>query len=298
VQTIIEEPCEIEHVAELDRGVDVVITSTDLASGYAFRISQVFAGNYTYGYGKTAPELRLWEAVAASAAVPGLFTPVQLPSAHFGLAGGPPVLSLTDGGVYDNLALEWFQGWDLSRRPPSARLTDFLVVVDSSGKLTRHPGTYRSLRALLRTRDVQYWMTRATRVRWLVEMLASGSLEGVLIGIRADPRSTAMPDATPYPSNTYDGALPSSLVRPLAGIRTDLDRFALEESGPLAYHGYWLCHARLANLYPALATSSPAWRDYANLSTPEEAALLEQLTQGEHRRLRRSRSVEARGGGQ
>lgn len=289
LRTIIEHLCETEAVVELDPGLQALITSTDLASGYAFRISQGFVGNYTYGYAPTGPELRLWEAVAASAAVPGLFTPLQLASAHLGLTDGPRTLSLTDGGVYDNLALEWFQGWDASRRPAVARPVDFLIVVDSSGDIPRHPGSYHSLRALLRTRDLQYWMTRATRVRWLVDQLSSGSLRGVLVGIRADPRTTRMPDGTPYPPMTYEGALPSSLVAPLASIRTDLDRFSLDESGALAYHGYWLCHARLANLYPALALPAPDWRGYANLSPSEQTALLARLPDGARLRARRPR---------
>ena len=39
-------------------------------------------------------------------------------TADWGLAEAPAVLSLMDGGVYDNLGLEWFQGWESTRRPP------------------------------------------------------------------------------------------------------------------------------------------------------------------------------------
>src|SRR5438045_1299230 len=48
---------------------------------------------------------------AASAAVPALFPPASLSTAGLGLRDAPAVLSLADGGVYDNLGLEWFQGW-------------------------------------------------------------------------------------------------------------------------------------------------------------------------------------------
>src|SRR5438105_406406 len=79
-------------------------------------------------------------AAAASAAVPAFFPPASLPTAGLGLRNAPAVLSLADGGVYDNLGLEWFQGWS-SGRPTSAEPADFLIVANAGGLLTRtsHP---------------------------------------------------------------------------------------------------------------------------------------------------------------
>jgi hypothetical protein len=59
----------------------------------------------------------------------------------------------------------------------------------------------------------------------------------------------------------------------LAHVRTDLDRFTLEESSLLGYHGYWSLHARLATFRPDLALARPSWREFAHLSGSEESRL-------------------------
>lgn len=59
---------------------------------------------------------------------------VWLPSAGLPRGNPPKVLSLVDGGVYDNLGLDWFQGWS-SGRPAAALNPAFRVVVNASGLL-------------------------------------------------------------------------------------------------------------------------------------------------------------------
>ncbi len=284
VTEIIEHLCRARRVTELPESPQTIFTSTDLGTGQAVRISQQFTGLFAYGYVATSPDLPLATAVAASAAVPLLFSPVRLRIRDLGASDAPEVISLTDGGVYDNLGLEWFQGWDRGR-PARARSVDEVLVVDASGPLTPRPGPTRGLQALMRTRDVMYWTGRATRTRWFVDQLLSGAMRGLHLGIRVDPRIGRRPDRTPYPSETYDGALPSELISPLSAIRTDLDRFSVEESSLLAYHAYWLTHARMANLRPEDAVAHPTWREFAELSRPETGRLVDLLGRGARRRL-------------
>lgn len=272
-------------VSDLDPGLQVLLTSTDLSSGRAFRVSQQFAGNYDYGYTSETGQLQLGRVVAASAAVPGLFPPQYLTTEGLGLKNAPAKLALVDGGVYDNLGLEWFQGWG-SGRPETARRPGFLMVADASGPFQRTDKTLRGLKAVARTRDIQYVQTRNTRIRWLVERLEAGTWQGAYLAAAKGPRRYRLVNGTPVDPAYYSGSLPDEFTQALAGLRTDLDRFLPEESRLLSYHGYWSAHARLAALYPNLAVE-PSWREYADLSDGEHARLLRMLERGRQRSVNR-----------
>ncbi len=271
-------------LADLPSRPQLVVTATDLAAGRAFRFSQAFIGSFDWGYAPTPPDLRLATAIAASAAAPPAFPPLQLETEVLGLPRKPPpILSITDGGVYDNLGVEWFQGWSRARRPDAAVTADFLVVVNASGPLSVSRQAFRGLRALNRSRSVQYAQTQTTRVRWLVADLEASNRRGVYLGITGDPRCYRLPDGTPIDPCLYDGALPSVLIPALAGLRTDLDRFTVDEAGLLAYHGYWSAHARLASLHASLALSTPSWREYAAIDDAQTRALGQELRRPRHR---------------
>lgn len=286
-EVLVEELLSAHRVVDLDPALQVILTSTDLATGRAFRVSREFVGSYDFRYHPPAEHLSLGEAIAASAAVPILFPPVYLPTAGLGLRDAPEVLSLVDGGVYDNLGIEWFQGWS-SGRPPAAREVDFLIVVDASGPLRHETKLYRGLAALNRTRDIQYFQTRATRIRWYIEDLLTGKQRGLYLVSKYDPASFRLPSGEPIDPNLYGGALPKGFAKPLAALRTDLDCFSLEEATLLRYHGYWSAHARLGSIHPDLAMSDPpSWQDYAALSERAAQELREMLARGAKRRVRR-----------
>jgi hypothetical protein len=198
------------------------------------------------------------------------------------------MLSLVDGSVYDNLALEWFQGWE-SGRPPSAHRPDFVIVVNAADPLEATARRFGSVRALFRDLRVQYQQTLNVRVRWMVDRLLAGRDRGAYIGIGHDPRRYTDSHGRPIDPSFYSGALPSSLVEPLARVRTDLDRFNEQEAELLSYHGYWSLHARLSVVAPELAVAAPQWNDprYAQMSPDEEKRLLELLDASRKRRLRR-----------
>jgi hypothetical protein len=277
---------QARRVTDLDPALQVVLTSTDLCTGRAFRVSRDFIGSWDFGYQPTPNELSLGQAVAASAAVPVMFPPVYLRTAGLGLRDAPGVLSLVDGGVYDNLGLEWFQGWG-SGRPPAARAVDLVIVVDASGPMVKQQRTLRGLRAISRGREIQYTQTRNTRIRWFVEELITGRVNGTYLVSKYDPSGLRHPDGSPIDPGLYEGALPAGFALKLASLRTDLDRFEPEEADLLRYHGYWSAHARLGAFYPELAlTGRPTWRDYENLGAPDADALLTVLASGTKRRLR------------
>lgn len=271
-------------VRDLDPALQVILTSTDLTTGRAFRVSRDFIGSWDFGYQPVPENLSLGQVVAASTAVPMAFPPVYLPTAGMGLRSAPPVLSLVDGGVYDNLGLEWFHGWG-SGRPDSARPADFLVVVDASGPLVADHRRFGTVRSVNRSRDIQYFQTRSTRIRWLVDSLMSKELDGLYVVSKSDPCSFRDDRNNPIPAELYAAALPRGFAAKLAGLRTDLDRFYPHESALLLYHGYWSAHARLATFFPHLAVAGqPQWQEYNNLSEQSAAELLTALIAGSKRR--------------
>jgi NTE family protein len=274
-----------DTVGNLPPGHQVILTTTDLATGRAFRICRDFVGSYDFGYVAPPRTMSVGFAAAASAAVPALFPPASLATEGLGLTNAPSVLSLSDGGVYDNLGLEWFQGW-ASGRPSAAKAADFLVVANAGGQLspTSHP--YGGLRGMWRAKDVQYSQTTKVRVRWYVGDLIRHRQRGIYLAVELDPRMFRLPDGTAIDSVLYDGALPSSLIGPLAMLRTDLDRFEIDEADLLAYHGYWSTHARLGALYKDLAVSSPSWRQFSDLGKSEIVRLRKLLDRGSSRRIR------------
>jgi NTE family protein len=293
-ETLEEHLFEHRRVVDLPSRPQVIFTSTDLVMGRAFRISHDFVGSYDYDYVQPAPPaLRLGVAVASSAAFPMSLTVVTLRGADLGLPKAPAELSLHDGGVYDNLGLEWFQRWDSRRRPKGALNPGFKIIVNASGALDRTPRKYGALEALSRDMSVQYAQTVNLRVSWQIDRLlhppAGSSERGVYIGVGRDPRTSVDAEEKPVDPSFYAGALPSSFVEPLALLRTDLDRFLPEEADLLSYHAYWSLHARLKTFAPELALETPAWTKYAKLSESEheQRKLLDLLAGGKKRKLLR-----------
>jgi NTE family protein len=280
---------DTKRVADLPQNPDWIFTSTDLTKGRAFRIAPAYTGSWDYGYLEPTPSrIKLGEAVAASAAFPPSFTVVNLRTSALPFPKRRPrgKLSLVDGGVYDNLGLEWFQGWDEDAlRPGSATKPDFTIVANASGLLAERDKRFFPLGAFARDLSIQYQQSLSARIRWNHGDLVRRPGTGVYMAIKWDPRTAPAVDPA-----AAAGALPSELIRPLALLRTDLDRFSREEADLLSYHAYWSLHALLATYAPALAMREPGWRQFADLGPDEVARLRRVLELGKHRFLRSIRA--------
>ncbi|MFN8167516.1 MAG: patatin-like phospholipase family protein [Candidatus Nanopelagicales bacterium] len=161
------------RLAELDTSVDHVFCATELQSGEFFYLRP--SGLVSWAFG-TAPAgtMELATVVQVSACVPGGFPPHELDPRALGFTRPwpaprvPPSPSravLVDGGVYDNMAEEWF-----ARRRDRAPLAeggtraaiDEVVVVNASARDPWVPyrGTWipglRELREVLRSQAVTY----------------------------------------------------------------------------------------------------------------------------------------------
>lgn len=175
--------------------------------------------------------------------------------------------------------MEWFQGWE-SGRPPAAREANFVIVVDAGGQLERVDRRIGWARSVRRSQAVQYRQSRASRTRWFVDALLAQTARGFIVPISAEPRAFRPPAGRTVPTGVADDALPEGFAAPLAGLRTDLDRFTKTEAALLSYHGYWSTHVRMATLHPEFAVGSPSWTEFAKLSNVDAQRFRKQLARG------------------
>ncbi|WP_329142655.1 patatin-like phospholipase family protein [Streptomyces sp. NBC_01456] len=212
-----------------------VINATNMQSGALWRFSKSYARDYKVG-GIEKPDVGLAEAVAASSAFPPFLSPAILrfsPDAWSWRGADPrmqrePYTSrvvLSDGGIYDNLALE------------SAKRCTTLLVSDGGGHLSPTPRPQDNwlgqLRRVLAVEDNQ---VRALRKRALIDGYQRNSFTGAYWGIRTDIENYHLADALPCP---YTEALRLAAIRTRLASPSERDRFELVN------WGYAVCDAAL-----------------------------------------------------
>jgi predicted acylesterase/phospholipase RssA len=160
-----------------------VICATELLSGQPMFFSKDWVYSEAFGWGE--PNIAADRAVYASAAFPGAFTPLRLPTARLKMGGGesirdrPPALLLADGGVFNNLGTDWFRiarelrdthlRQDHRFQPPPH--IDYSIVVNASAppkvtRLSRVPVLHMVL-VFGRTMTVLYENTVRPRIKEL-----------------------------------------------------------------------------------------------------------------------------------
>ena len=195
-------------LAEVDRGVHHVFCATELHSGDHVYLSPRLV--YTYRAGRGTPgQLPLSTAVQASACLPGAFVPRQLATDAFSMTrpwevgdglppSVPPALVVNDGGVYDNMADQWEQGYDgrtarLTDLPDVQPRADVLLVANASkamawSPLARPGSVAGEVAGLTRTVDILYDVSTSHRRQALVDRFqAGGRLDGALVHIAQSP---------------------------------------------------------------------------------------------------------------
>ena len=206
------------RLADLPADVDHVFCACDLHGRHHVYFARDFV--YSYGLGLGArPRLPLSAAVQASANLPGAFAPRPMLAGPFRFTGAryrSPVLALTDGGVYDNMADEWLLEFDeraeafrkradaiaepdlqAALRAAAARLSHerptFVVIANASGPLgfrfawTTFVPLVGELTGLFRVKSILYDNGHTTRRRMIVDEFIDGDLTGILVHISTDP---------------------------------------------------------------------------------------------------------------
>lgn len=147
---------------DLDAECRWVFNAANLSTGVRFAFERDVFGDYVLGLQPTAGTGRsVAVAVAASAAVPGIFPPMKVPAAGFPCPTRGDAL-LLDGGAYDNLGLEAFD----SGRYRHA----FLVALNAGGVfVTGRARGVPFIRHLSRANSLLYRQSTALRTRWMVD---------------------------------------------------------------------------------------------------------------------------------
>ena len=200
------------RLGDLNADVEHVICACDLHGRHHVYFGSDFVYSYGLGLG-SRPSLPIGAAVQSSANLPGAFATRPMRAKPFRFTGSrysSPILALTDGGVYDNMAEEWLVGYDaraasLARRLRqrnggdviAARLARHapqdIVVVNASGPLgfqyawTKFAPLLGELLSLLRVKSILYDNGNTTRRRYLVSLFQGGLRTGIIVHITTNP---------------------------------------------------------------------------------------------------------------
>jgi NTE family protein len=220
------------RLADLPERPNYVFCASDNAYGVNWTFSRRAVGDYEAGFGPPGG----WSvaaAVAASACFPPVFAPMDARATPEGLVGGlAPAgperdaairgLRLSDGGLYDNLALE-----------PVWKDHAVVIVSDGGATFDVRPDA-GGLTRLKRYATIMGRQTAALRKRWLIGSFVSGVMQGTYMGIGTPVARYEI--GTPG----YSAQLVSETI---AEVRTDLDRFSDAEIAVLQNHGYLVAEA-------------------------------------------------------
>lgn len=220
---------------DLPQAPRFIFNATNLETGTLFRFSRREIRDWRVGK-IAAPKVRIADAVAASSAFPPILSPFILDVAPVDFDPPQPgeigddafrsEISLTDGGVYDNLGLE--QVWKKCRT---------VLVSDAGGRLTDDaspPGDWA--RQSMRIMEVIDHQVRNLRKIQAVGSLARKERIGAYWSIRTDIADYPLSDSLPCPHDR---------TMRIAGIPTRLRRMDDAQQERLINWGYAVTDAGL-----------------------------------------------------
>lgn len=230
-----------------------IVNATCYETGKNWRFSRRRMGDYKTNY-VLEPETPIAEAIAASAAVPGLIGPLVIRSdEHIWhryeksklVAGATPAkrYALWDGGVYDNLGVEsLFKFGDGFRDG-----FDFLLVSDASAPLVLDSGMLKRVlmpwRRALRLVDVATEQVRGLRARALITEFQRRKDSGVYVRLGNTVEGIYRAVGGKAPTGKKLG---ENDVAQAAEFKTTLRRLNHEEFDLLVQHGFEVANATLA----------------------------------------------------
>lgn len=235
---------------ELPRRPQFVFNAAEMAYGVNWESRRDSVGHYRSAYASPDPAWPVGRAVAASACFPPVFPPlpVGVPASAFRLNGVPSSadpevltrMSLTDGGVYDNLGIE--PVWK----------DHTLVLVSDGGSpfpLAVRTGVFGRIKRY--TAIIQN-QVGALRKRWLIDRYGSGALAGAYWSVSSATSRYNGSDTALEQEGDYSKQVASEWI---GRIRTDLDAFSESECGVLMNHGYRLADTAIRTHAPQLLDS-------------------------------------------
>ena len=230
---------------------EFVINATNVETGTLWRFSRAVMADYKVG-DIDRPTLPLANVVAASSAFPPFLSPYLLrvgPSDFSRVSAKDKALlaniSLTDGGVYDNLGLETV--WKAYRN---------VLVSDAGAALQPDPSPPATwARQAKRDIDIIYGQVTSLRKRQLIASLKAkqgerGWRRGTYWGIGSDIAHYRLQDALPAPFDR---------TTELAQVRTRLARLSAEFQERLINWGYAICDTAVRKHFPQADMPPPAF---------------------------------------
>ncbi|MCP1469033.1 NTE family protein [Sphingobium sp. OAS761] len=208
-----------------------VINATNVETGSLWRFSKPYMRDWRVGTVER-PTVPLAEAVTASSAFPPVLSPYVLRVGADDFTQIEPGVderlledvSLTDGGVYDNLGLE-----TVYKRYRT------LLVADAGGALQPDPSPPADwAQHAKRVLDIIHGQVSSVRVRQLIQAFDRGDRKGAYWGIRSDIANLGA--TSPLPA-------PLERTRQLAATPTRLKRLSSELQERLINWGYAACDA-------------------------------------------------------
>jgi len=250
-----------------DNGADgpaIVIGATEIGYGVDWVFMDPNAarpdgrvGDYRLGYAVPPAGLRLADTVAASCAFPPFFAPMRFDGRDLGLHGGHPGqeapearaaiiadIRLGDGGIYDNLGLE-----------PVWKDHETVLLSDGGG-VFRAGSQHTAYGRLLQILAIASGGGGATRMRWLIASIWRGALSG----------------ATWALDTVVAQSYPAEVCERVNVMRTDLDRFSVDEQKILERHGYLVADATVrAQVRERIVIDAPLAPPHEEVADPAYA---------------------------
>lgn len=263
-------------LSELPQHPRFIFSATDMAFGVNWVSERERVGSYVPGYVEPPPDWAVARAVAASSCFPPAFEPmpVRIDPADFkggktperaeGRAALIRGMRLTDGGVYDNLALE-----------PVWKNHEAVLVSDGGATFDFTPDR-GAFKRLGRYTSIQGRQAGAIRKRWLLSNFLAKELKGTYWGVGSATDSYAKQPIQGYAEPLVDEVI--------SEVRTDLDHFTDAEAQVLQNHGYLVTAA-------AMETHAREWcarEVHAQVPYPawmDEKAVRKSLAKSNERRL-------------
>ena len=218
-------------------GPRFIIYATNLQSGVSFRFSRPYMADYRIGLNRNTAGIRIADAVAASSAFPPILTPKVLETDPGDWEQDPDpkrrgdlwenedfrrTISLTDGGVYDNMGLE-----------AVFDQTDPLFVSAAGGPFSSEPLGWKDKHSEigigLRATGILTEQTRALRRRMVLRAFRANERTGAYWNIASEVGQYGLDDPIIQDSELTGG---------LQFVRTRLNKFTPQEQGHLMNWGY------------------------------------------------------------
>lgn len=237
-----------------------MINTTCFETGKNWRFSKRRMGDYKTNY-VVNPSFPVADAIAASAAVPGLIGPLGLRTSGYkwkkyvswgskDMEDTKPnfkKLHLWDGGVYDNLGIE-------ALHKPSEGLRegiDFLIVSDASMWLPKADGFRKRFgKHFIRLVDIATDQVRSIRARTLYDFFSRNQESGVFLRMGYTVSDIYKQAKKENPDIGKLNCLSASQVQEVGNFKTTLRRVNKDEFALIYRHGYEVADATLCAYLP------------------------------------------------